>query len=187
MKRIDEKIRAYYKGKSLTEDQIKRIVDGKQKANQKKSKRRFLKYAAGFLLLITSFFVYQNLFTSKERLLQKYGKEVAYNHSKKAESKIHSSNVKDLNEKMDKLDFEIHMPESVLKKYVLLGGKYCSVDKRLAAQLKLEEKGNKSIATLYVLKQLKNEDFNDQILIDSTNIQIWNEQSNLFVLASDVN
>lgn len=184
MKKIDQKIKGYYESKSLTKDQLNRIV-GAQKQTQNKPWKSLLKYAAVFFLFLVSFFVFQNQFLNKESLQEKYAKEVAFNHFKNLESDILTPNVNDLNNKMDKLNFEIHIPEKITNKYALLGGRYCSINERLAAQLKLKEKDTNMVVTLYVLDKLQDENINESFLIDSANIQIWNEESNLFVLASN--
>lgn len=184
MKEIDKKIKAYYEGKSLTKDQLNQIV-GRQKQANHKPWKRVLKYAAAFCLVGLCFLLYQYQFSDQEELAEKYAKEVAFNHLKNLESDILTPKIEDLNKKMDKLNFEIHLPTELNKKYALMGGRYCSIDQRLAAQLKLKEKNTDTVVTLYVLDQLQHENYDESFVIDSTAIQIWNENSNLFVLASD--
>jgi len=182
MKEIDKKIKSYYESKSLSKDQLNKIV-GVQK--KRKSWKPLLKYAAIFCLFLMVFFLYRNQFLDKGNVQEKYAKEVAFNHHKNLEPEILTPIVGELNNIMDKLNFEIHIPKGILDNYALLGGRYCSIDERIAAQLKLKEKETNRVVTLYVLDQLKNENFNESFVIDSTAIQIWNEQSNLFVLASN--
>lgn len=184
MNEIDKKIKKYYESKSLSNDQLKKIVDNQKGLKNKPSKLPW-KYAAIFCFFAISFVLYQYKSIPQERLLDKYAKEVAFNHHKNLASDILTQSVSNLNKKMSKLNFEIHIPQEINNKYSLLGGRYCSIDERLAAQLKLQNKENNQIVTLYVLDEIKNENFNESFYVDSTSIHIWNEESKLFVLASD--
>jgi len=184
MKEIDKKIKTYYESKSLSKDQLDRIV-GKKNVNQNKQWKSILKMAAVFCVCIFCFFLYQNNFSKHNLLMKKYAKEVAFNHQKSLKSDILSGNAIELNKKMHKLNFEIHMPTELEDKYKLLGGRYCSIDERMAAQLRLKEKTSNEVSTLYVLDKLKNENLKESFYIDSIHIKIWNEKNNLFVLASN--
>lgn len=184
MKEIDNKIKAYYESKSLSKEQIKKIVS-KENVSQNSQWKSFLKMAAIFCVCLFCFFLYQNNFSKHNKLMKKYAKEVAFNHQKSLKSDILSGNTDVLNKKMNKLDFEIHMPSNLENKYKLLGGRYCSIDQRIAAQLRLKDKASNNVATLYVLDKLKNENLKESFFMDSIHIKIWNEKHNLFVLATN--
>jgi len=184
MEEIDNKIKTYYEGKSLTKEQLDKIVGSQNRTV--KPRKSLLKYAAILLVALISLFLFQNQFFSKKDVLEKYAKEVAFNHHKDLESDILTQNVGYLNDKMDKLNFDIHIPENIDNKYELLGGRYSSIDERLAAQLKLQCRNTRKVATLYVLNKKQSENFDESFLMDATSISIWNDKSNLFVLATDL-
>lgn len=184
MEEIDNKIKTYYEGKSLTKEQLNKIVNSPNRTLR--PWKSLLKYAAILLVASISLFLYQNQFFSKKSVLEKYAKEVAFNHLKNLESDILTQNVSVLNNKMDKLNFKIHIPQNINNTYQLLGGRYCSIDERLAAQLKLKSRDTDAIATLYVLNKEQSENFNQSLIVDATEISIWNDKSNLFVLAADI-
>lgn len=183
MEEIDKKIREYYHSKSLSKDQLQRITSGEKTRTSAHSWSSILKYAAVIVLIGIAFFSYQSI--QKNNLLKEYAKVVAYNHHKGLAPAIKAQSVSELNSLMNKLNFEIEFPQKIHNNYALLGGRYCSIDKRMAAQLKIQNKKTNQIETLYVLAKIPNDDYDNSILLDSTSVHIWNSQTNLFVLASN--
>jgi len=86
---------------------------------------------------------------------------------------------------MDKLDFELGLPQNIQTNYQLLGGRYCSVDSRIAAQLKVKNNTG-SVGTLYVLKKIEPFDIQDVVLFEKTKVDIWDDGQLLFVFANDI-
>lgn len=183
MEEIDNIIKEHYAGKSLSTQQLGQIVNALKPGWQ--TKQLFKYAAAALLLLCLTAALLMNRTISQHHLLKKYAEEVAFNHLKDLKSDIITADVAELNQKMSKLNFDIHLPEAVLNNYNLLGGRYCSLDKRIAAQLKLENKEVGDVATLYILNKKEDKDLDKSFLVDATNVQIWDEQSVLFVLASN--
>ena len=185
MREIDNKIKDFYKSKSLTKDHLDKIVNQTEQIDsKKKSKPNFALIAIITILALAVLGIIMVKF-QQYNLPQKYAEEVAYNHKKNVDPVIQTGSISELNEQMSRLDFDLHIPDNMIEQYQLLGGKYCSIDKRMAAQLKLRNTSNDQVVTLYVLDKLKNENLDHSFNLESTSIHIWNERSNLFVLASD--
>lgn len=183
MEEIDKKIREYYQGKSLSKDQLQQITSGNKIKTPLNPWKSILKYAAVITLIGVAFWGYQSI--QKNNLLKEYAKVVAYNHHKGLDPAIKAQSVSELNSLMNKLNFEIEFPQKIHNNYALLGGRYCSIDERMAAQLKIQNKKTNQIETLYVLAKIPNDNYDNSFLLDSTSVHIWNSQTNLFVLASN--
>jgi|GEM_PF-4002369 len=182
MDELDKRIKSYYDGKSLSSDQIQQLTGGSKKLSSLKMSR-IMAYAASFLLLFTATFYFTNKASEKNRIQTSYAAEVVFNHKKDLQSDIQSSDVSVLNQEMEKLNFDLYLPKNVQGDYHLLGGRYCSIDDRMAAQLKLAHKETAEVATLYVLAKEKKEKYSTELEVDDTSVTMWNDKSNLFVLA----
>jgi hypothetical protein len=117
-------------------------------------------------------------------IINRFANEIAFNHQKKLPSEIKTNSILELNKMMDKLDFEIVLPQKISTNLVLKGGRYCSVDNRVAAQLKLENKQGKRI-TCYVFKKNENFEFDKKILKDNIEVTFWNDDVLIFALATE--
>ena len=180
MKDVEKYIKSYYNNKSLSVNQLEAI---KGRLERRSMFRHALKYAAVALTLVVaiSTYYYIQIYTPNQ-LLKSYAEEVMFNHKKKLTSDIITNDIAMLNIKMKKLNFELVLPQNIGKKYTLLGGRYCSVNQRIAAQLKLKNAQNK-ILTLYVLDKLENEKIEKHFTIDDTQVDIWNDDNRVFLLA----
>lgn len=185
MKEIDQHIKAYYTDKSLSPKQLEAI----EQSNQVSPKRvvpRFISYVAAMLLLILcAYFLMMAPIRKQDKMVYAFSEEVAFNHEKQLASDIVESNITALNAQMDKLDFELGLPQNIQTNYQLLGGRYCSVNSRIAAQLKVKDNTG-SIGTLYVLKKIESFDIQEVVLFKKTKVDIWDDGKLLFVFANDM-
>ncbi len=181
MSNLENKIIEFYKGQTLSEAQYRKLT---RSSTPRPLWSAPLRYAAVAMLVIGVagvFWAYQSY--QQRQHWQAYAQEVAFNHLKGLDSDFQTSNIAELNQKMPKLNFELSLPASIQSNYELLGGRYCSIDNRMASQLKLKNQRDE-IVTLYVLKSEPKEQVDRQLWVDSTYIQLWNEDAALYVLAS---
>lgn len=148
--------------------------------------KTFLKYAAAFALLIVSAYsIYWFTSGNEKNRYQKYANEIAYNHNKRLNAEYLTSDITELNQKMEKLDFSIINSER-LNSYEWIGARYCSVQGAIAAQIKLKDSEN-NICTLYEFKQ-KDEKYLEQphtYFVSGNKITIWAESGVIFGLAEN--
>ncbi|MDN5210528.1 hypothetical protein QQ020_00675 [Fulvivirgaceae bacterium BMA12] len=184
MKDIEDRIKAYYLKKSLTDDQIDKVVNGKKKHWASKS---YLRYAAvlAFLLVAVGAYQFYGIY-QKNAMLDSFAQEVAMNHQKALKSDFVTNSVDELNEKMNQLDFPIKMPADLYQDYELLGGRYCSVNQKIAAQLKLKNSAGKT-TTLYITKKQIDQNIQRTTLVDTVNVHIWNVESLMYLLVKPCN
>lgn len=185
MNSLEDKLKKYYSSKSLSEEKAELLLGGK-----KQNKKPFRVYgiiAASIVLLVVIFGGLSNFRGSS--LEMNVVKEIAMNHNKQLAVEYSSDNLNELGEKLSKLDFQLADADSEISgQYKLLGGRYCSIQGNLAAQLKIQNNENNKIETLYIsglnpdLNKIKptNTDF------DGVNIRLWKHNGLLYGLASDI-
>lgn len=112
-------------------------------------------------------------------------REVALNHEKNLKVEFSAIGYSRLREQMGELDFALRSPQRVASgKLQVRGGRYCSIQGRLAAQIKLEDEHGR-ILTLYQtgfderfsgLPELRTE-------LNGVQVRVWREGNLLFALA----
>ena len=113
-------------------------------------------------------------------------REVALNHRKNLAIEFSGIGYPRLREQMVDLDFSLRPPrrQFMLGELRMLGGRYCSIQGRMAAQIKLEDQYGR-VLTLYQtsfgehfegLPELQRE-------LDGIQIRVWREDDLLFALA----
>lgn len=185
MDNLNSKIKSYYLSKKLTEEQLRKIKNRKLgKGYKLPFIPNAIKYAAVFIAIIgISYSIFVLTTYQKHTLLESYASEVAYNHKKQLPVEITSSDISELRDKLIKLDFELKFPEIINDNHQIIGGRYCSVDNKIAAQLKIKTKNTK-IATLYVFKKDEKLTFDlKNYEMDSVKVMIWHSNDLIFALA----
>ena len=184
MRTIEENIKEYYSKKSLSEDKIQLLL------NQRTAKSKnyfFSKAAVGLIIVLASIFTFLNLREAK--LEMRVVNEIAMNHNKQLSVEFEENNLGLLQAKLDKLDFSILPADQFISQnYNLIGGRYCSIQGNLAAQVKLRNINSKKIETLYItdlskgLEKIKPTD----ITHDGAQIKIWVKDGLLYGKAADL-
>ena len=88
---------------------------------------------------------------------------------------------------MQRLDFSLDLPADIQRNFQLIGGRYCSIQGGLAAQLKVRNRVNGAVSTLYVttltekLARIKEQ----HVLQGRVDIHLWRQQGRFFGLATD--
>jgi len=184
MSDLDKKITSYYNSKKLSPEQLKGIVDPPQQKVERTNWYRPMAYAASVLLLIGIAYLFYFLPNNHQNdVLEKFAKEVAYNHKKQKPPEYKTSDVAELNQVLDKLNFDFELGNRILDQYKLLGGRYCSVDDRIAVQLRLEDhEGNWS--TCYIFKKEEDFSFDRSIQKGKTTVELWDKDDLIYVIAS---
>ncbi|MBL4772231.1 MAG: hypothetical protein JKX98_01050 [Alcanivoracaceae bacterium] len=147
-------IQEHINGINLNRSQLRQL-DALQKSNTSLShqynNRKFIfaMVASIFIILIFSIFTTQINF-QQDRLITQIASEVAKNHLKLKPLEVKSSQIAEVQNYFDKLDF---LPISSLQfkrknQVSLAGGRYCSIIGSIAAQLRYK-KENGEIVTFY--------------------------------------
>lgn len=117
--------------------------------------------------------------------------QIAYNHNKNLALEIRTTNIERINEFYEKLDFTFVKPQILQgADWQLLGGRYGSIQQRLAAHMKLFNKKNKKIYSLYQY-QLRSDsilrDFPEPWQVQKGNVLVtlWVEKGALHAMAGN--
>ncbi len=148
--------------------------------------QRNLSIAAGLLLLVVGTFQLQSLMApAMGSLPYRVAQEIALNHNKQLANEFEVTTFSKLAALMIKLDFVPYIAQRVeVLDYLMTGGRYCSIQGQLAAQVRLVGEQEKDI-TLYQTQL--NEELatlqESEYVVDGVNVQLWLENGRLFGLA----
>ena len=148
MNRIDEEIRAHYADKALPEARVEAILRG---GTRRESWRQWLRgIAAAAAVVVVAAGLYRHNDTTL--LADRVFAEVALNHRKNLAVEVEGTRLEEVQQGLDRLDFSILSAAEVMgPDYALVGGRYCSIQGELAAQLKVVEQAQGRRWTVYVV------------------------------------
>ncbi|MHC4958184.1 MAG: hypothetical protein ACYTGN_07385 [Planctomycetota bacterium] len=175
---LKDKLHAHYAGKRLDDQKLGELA---ALARRRGGMLRLLPFAAA--VVAVALVVYFN--RGEDRTLA-VAREIALNHSKELAVEYRADSCALIGERMDKLDFEIAEPPILAQRgWTLVGARYCSLQGRIAAQLRLTGSGGE-VATLYEVKD-SNEFAATRgttgVEVDGVMIRIWRARGILFGLA----
>ncbi len=200
MQQLKTACKNHYQQQSLSTEQLARLM-ALQKRNEQPETvderdssnpftatkmRRLLALAASLCIIIFSGWIYKGYNVD---MREQIAKEIAYNHSKQMALEITSGDLNTVAAYLSELDFALVDSSRVRQMALqLLGGRYCSIQGKLAAQLKIEGKNSKTTHTYYQAIIPDNLNLNGATYstwIKGTYIELWVEGDLLLGLASD--
>jgi len=161
MKQLKAACKRHYQQQSLSTKQLDQLMALQQRGEQSEAADEFGKrnyfttvtmykpfaLAASFCIIIFSAWMYSSYNID---LPKQIAKEIAYNHSKQMALEITSNDLNTVTAYLSELDFTLiasnrlnHMAQK------LLGGRYCSIQGKLAAQLRIEDKNSTMLTYTY--------------------------------------
>ena len=198
-----KQINKHYSSASLNEKQLDRLRQMQAEANgepygNEDSKLSFVSWARRQIkpwqiggiaasLLVLSIFV-----GNQGELSESIVSEIAYNHNKMAAMEITTSSMTEVSDYLQKLDFSPVTSERFKNDgWELVGGRYCSIQGELAAQLRVKNLETGKVMTLYqsrVPEDLDTKKMNDpkQGVVgfdDGVKVELWQEKGLLMGLA----
>lgn len=184
MDKTEQNIKKYYSSKTLPKEKVDLLLSNRSSTKGFGSVGKIAIAAlliVGFIFTITQF--------QSSNIEDRIVKEITMNHNKQLNVEFPSDSLSDLQTKLTKLDFKLDKAEGVISdNYILMGGRYCSIQGNLAAQLKIKDKNTNIIETLYItdinpeLSNVKSTNINS----DGVNIKVWNQDGLLYGIASDI-
>ena len=187
MKSVDDQVRDYYAGQALSSERASEIL---RLGRVQRHSRRGNKWAA---LLAAAVLLAAGLWLqgawSAHQLADRVAAEVAMNHRKDLGVEVATSSYTQLGADLDRLSFRLATPHNEeLHDYSLVGGRYCSIQAQLAAQLKVRHNTTGREATLYVTQLTPQLATLPGAQRDNDNVQIeiWSHDGLLYALATDL-
>ncbi len=153
MSDLDKLVRDYYGDQSLSDGRITEILNAAQRPPRQATPNRvwyvrLSAVAAALLLGFAVFHTYSHMRVTTQGVLA----EIAMNHGKSLAVEFETDAFADLQTALDRLDFVIEPPAHVLSGYQLIGGRYCSIQGGIAAQVKLRDTATGVVDTLYATR-----------------------------------
>lgn len=210
MKPMDDALKAHYDEKELSEDQLDHLMalqGGVDKLPEEvKSNSPFARikdtlkgglldsgsYRYAFYGVACALFVGAVLFLSllnQSSLSEQVMSEIAYNHKKEMPVEVASSSINTIGKYLNRLDFSLISSTALGGNgWELLGGRYCAINGKLAAQLKVKNLSDNKIYTLY--QAASGDDLSEVTeasrteMVDGVEVLIWQEKGLLLGLAS---
>ena len=197
-------MREHIEKKSLSDKQLESLLQlqkGDIESQPSKKQYRGIAVAAVFLVAlgIGNLFYFSMspqspLFTLEQRI----GSEVAKNHLNLKPLEIQTSSIQEIRQFLTKLDFS-PIESDLLKGGTknLIGGRYCSIQGVIAAQLRLKDSETGQVQSLYQtvydkkvfsdLPELKENQKPVTVYSKGLAVDIWVEKGLLFALTREIN
>lgn len=181
MKKLDDQIREHYTAKSMSDDRVAEILASA--AGPVRTRRWIPAIAAAVLIFAVSWMAtHQEQQITAELVFD----EIAMNHAKALDVEVSSNDYAMVQRGLDRIPFNIRPGQSMMSDYTLVGGRYCSIAGRLAAQLKLRHVDSEVVHTLYVTDltpALSN--VGNRTSTHDIPIRLWAESDRFFGLAGE--
>jgi hypothetical protein len=181
---LENRLKDHYASKNLSSEKIQKLMDI-QEAKTVSFPSLNLKALSASLVTTCLILVAVNFFSTP--VIQKIAQQVRYNHLKNMPAEVLSKDYNVINAALDRLDFTAMADSQIPTSIALAGGRYCSIEGKIAAQLHYMDKNNKR----YTLYQFKlNDELNGaiksktSIVLDSTEVVIWKADGLGFALAT---
>jgi len=180
---LDRLVGEYYREARLVDERAEAILAG---APSRATPARVWRLRLAALAASVLALAWIGYSVSSERdLAERVFAEIAMNHKKGLAAEVASDDFAAVGRALDRLDFDIAEPGGPAAGLSLLGGRYCSIQGRLAAQLKLDAPDG--MRTLYVAELTPQREavVGDSVVHDSVQIKVWRDGDIFFGLARD--
>ncbi|MEM9594639.1 MAG: hypothetical protein AAGD06_10255 [Acidobacteriota bacterium] len=205
MRHVDDSLKQHYLDQRLGDERVERILAAARSAGgtvrdpaedpegrpagsgsgNRGPRRAILAWAAAAVLAVVLGAALL-LPSTDDGLTAKVVGEVAYNHLKGYDVDIRSDRYEIVQAGLDRLDFSILPTRGrLLRDFDLVGGRYCSIQEVLAAQLSVRRRDNGSVCTLYVAPVTETlRPVGDGIgTFGEVQVELWRDDGRLFALA----
>ncbi len=192
-------LKDHFAGFELSEHQLEKLADLEQHSSSSPSddtspdrfslfiaqlKRSYYPYVAALSLMMVIFISLP--FVRGENLSRQVINEIAYNHNKQMAMEVTTPELIKITGYLSQLGFSLiksrHLPDN---EWELLGGRYCSIQGKLAAQLKLRNLSDNGIYTFYqaLLPDAMTNLKQHESYVDGVKVSLWQENNLLLGLA----
>ncbi len=151
MKKLEQELNNYYRSKRIASDKITAIQASVHEMGGTRRRSSYLIPLAAAILLTIGIGLWMHISTDSS-LTHQVVTEIGHNHRQHGALVVKSDQYDVVQAALSELDFSIRPRRGELvRDFVLVGGKYCTIQGSQAAQLKLSHRKSQIIYTLYVL------------------------------------
>ena len=180
MNPIDTQIKEYYQKQTLPVENLQAMQPPED--TPRSSQWPWLLPLAAAAVALLAIFLWK-----PSSLPQAVAAEIAKNHNAQLAMEISSSDYQEVAAKLDRIKFSLTPPSGEFgRQFTLIGGRYCSIQTELAAQLRVQENATGKMHTFYVtpltidLGALKE----TTQTVKGVKVRLWKEGDRFFGLAS---
>lgn len=182
---LDDALRDHYHRQSPSPAVLDRLRDATAAADRGRHRaRRGLLAVAALLALVIAWL---GIDPGRPPLVERVATEVSMNHRRDLGLDFTTASYDQLNRAMDQLDFALTPPDSAhAEQLALVGGRYCSLQGQIAAQLRLEGPSGRR-ATLYATRLDPSlAALGEQTVgADDVQVTVWSADGIFFALARE--
>ena len=150
MKNLEQELNNYYRSKRLASHRITAIQASVHEVGKTRHRVSYLIPVAALVLLTIGIGLWLHM--STDSITHQVVAEIGQNHWQHGALVVESDQYGVVQAALSKLDFPIRPRRGELvQDFILVGGKYCTIQGFQAAQLKLNHSKSRIIHTLYVL------------------------------------
>ncbi len=194
-KPLKQSVQDHLETYSLSEDQLSKL-ESLTEQNKPVTKQRVSIYSFAMIGAVATFmlvFFLTPYLQNQSGIQEKIAMEVVANHIKLKPLEIETSSIEGIRSYFKKLDFVPVNSQLVSQLGLeLIGGRYCSLQGNIAAQLRVRKPGTKNVQTLYQteykkdvfenMPTLEEGDKPVDIYVKGVKVTIWVEKGLLFAL-----
>ena len=183
---MDAAIREYYRGKTISHDRVEAILRSSSASRNRGEGAPYRKrvgrlyWISGIAVTLAAGLLGIHLALVRATLADSVLREIAMNHQKGLAVEVAADRYDLVLEKLDRLGFSVRPSDAaLLSGYELVGGRYCSINGGLAAQLKVRDRDTGSLLTLYVTDLTETLDGISlgERTFESVRIRLWTEDT----------
>lgn len=184
---IKEEIHQHYQGFELSSEQLDNL--GQVQREQGERERPQLLYKASFAAMAVSvLLLILFLFRGTVPLTGVIAEEIAYNHNKQMKTEIKTSSINQIQSFLSKVDFTIIQSDYLpAETWEIAGARYCSIQGRLAVQMRVKNMMTGKTQTLYQVPYPRGLDNSKtmpmETYINGVQVKLWKEKGLLLGLA----
>ena len=190
--KFKETVKEYYEKHNLSSAQLLQMQNIQRYLishhNWRRRTHAHRAIAAGAAALLLGAIILFNTADQRTYIAELIG-EIAYNHNKNLEMEIKSNSLKDIASYLSRLDFSLIYPSRLSQdNWEMIGGRYCQLKGQFAAQIKLRNKSNQKIYTLYQIEKphkIKNFANLSEHFAKGVKVNLWGERGLIIALAGD--
>ena len=186
MKNLEQQLNNYYRSKRLASHRITAIQASVHEMGKTRYRVSYLIPVAALILLTIGIGLWLHI--STDSITHQVVAEIGRNHRQHGALVVESGQYGVVQAALSELDFPIRpRRDELVQDFVLVGGKYCTIQGSKAAQLKLSHGKSEIIHTLYVLPMA--DDIKDvKPGVYETNgvqVELWTDRTLVYSLARD--
>ncbi|MDE0159599.1 MAG: hypothetical protein OXI02_04485 [Candidatus Dadabacteria bacterium] len=187
MKNLEQELKNYYRSKRLDSHRVTAMQASVHEVGRTRHSVSYLIPIAAVILLTIGIGLWLHISTDSS-LTHQVVAEIGHNHRQHGALVARSDQYGVVQNALSELDFPIRpRREELVQDFVLIGGKYCTIQGSRAAQLKLSHRDSGIIHTLYVFPMAdKAKGVEPGIYeTDGMQVELWTDRTLVYGLARD--